>query len=91
MGYGVSEPVFGDKIISVVGCGQGNSVVLTLWALISSVVIQMCKKVGHGIEITTTITKIILSLIGFTFVDNTDLAQATPDQDTNGEEMIDDF
>ena len=29
--------------------------------------------------------------MGFVFVDNTDLAQATPDQDTSGEEMIDEF
>ena len=51
----------------------------------------MCKETGHGIEIATTITKMFLSLKGFAFVDNSDLAQAAADQDTIGEEMIDEF
>ena len=57
----------------------------------SSVVIDMCKEAGHGIEIATAITKMILSLMGFAFVDNADLAQAAPDHETSGEEMINDI
>ena len=35
--------------------------------------------------------KMILSLIGFAFVDDTDLTQAATDQDTSEEEMMDEF
>ena len=90
-GYGVSDHVYGNKIIPLAGCGQGNGLGPTLWALISSVVIDMCKEAGHDIEIATAITKMILSLMGFAFVDNADLAQAAPDQDTSKAEMINDF
>ena len=51
----------------------------------------MCKEAEHGIEITTAITKIILSLTGFAFVDDADLAQAASDQDISKEEIIDEF
>ena len=51
----------------------------------------MCKEAGHGIEIATAISKMILSLIRFVFIYDADLAQAAPDQGTNGEEIIDDF
>ena len=45
----------------------------------------MCKEVEHRIEIATTITKMIISLLVFAFVDNTDLAQAALDQHPSGE------
>ena len=90
-GYGAFEPVYGDKMIPVAGYGQKNGVDSTMWALISSVLIQMYKEVEHGIKIATTITKMILSLMCFAFVHNANLAQAVPDQDTSGEEMIDKF
>ena len=70
-------------MIPLAGCEQGNGVDSFLWALVSSAVIQMCKEVGHEIEITTAITKIILSLMGFAFVKNVDLAQAASNQDTS--------
>ena len=73
-GYGISGPVYGDEIIPVAGCGQGNDVAPALWTLISSVVIQMCKEAGHRIKIATALTKMILSLMSFAFVDDADLA-----------------
>ena len=78
-------------MIPLAGCGQGNGLGPTLWALVSSAVIKMCKKAKHRIEIANTITKMILSLMGFTFVNNTDLAQAAANQDTSREEIIDKF
>ena len=90
-GYGVSDHVYDNEIKLLAGCGQGNGLGPTLWALISSVVIDICKEAGHGIEIATAITKMILSLMRFAFVDNADLAQAASDQDTSGKEMINYF
>ena len=90
-GYGVSGPVYRNKVIPVARCGQGNGVGPTLWALISSIVIKLCKDAGHRIEISTAITKMVLTLICFAFVDDADLAQAASEQDTSGEEMIDEF
>lgn len=91
MGYGVSGSVYGNEVIPVADCGHRNRVGSTLWALISSVVIQMSKETGHEIGIATAKTKMILSLIGFAFVDNADLAQAAAEQDTSGKEIIDEF
>ena len=72
MRYRVSDPVYGNKLISLAGYGQENGVGHTLWELVSSSVIKKCKEAGHRIEIETMIIKLILSLMGFAFVDNTD-------------------
>ena len=61
----------------------------TLWALVSSSVIKMCNEATNKIEIATAITKIILPLMGFVFLNNADLAQAASNQDTSREEVID--
>ena len=63
MEYRVSDPVLRDKMIPLAGCIKGNDIGPTLWALVSSAVIKMCKEARHGIEITTAITKMILSLV----------------------------
>jgi hypothetical protein len=42
-GYGTLDWVYGDKDIPISGCGQGNGLGPTLWALISTKVINMCE------------------------------------------------
>lgn len=90
-GYRISDPICGDKMIPPAGHGQGNAVGPTLWALVSPAVIKMCKETELGIEIATAITKMILSLISFAFIDNADLVQTASNQDTSRKEMIDKF
>ena len=75
-GYGVSDPVYGNEKRPLAGIGQGNGLGPALWCLISSIIFNMCKAEGHGITIISSISKTVTSLIGFAFVDDTDLSQS---------------
>ena len=61
-GCGVSDLVYGDKMIPLAVCDQENGVGPILRALVSSAIIKMCNEKGHRIKIATTIIKMILSL-----------------------------
>ena len=77
-GYGVSWPVYENEDINkpITGIGQGNGLSSSLWYPISTIIIKNCKRKGHGTTITTPVPKRIVSLLGFTFFDNTDLVTA---------------
>lgn len=51
-GYGDSTPVYGNDTVPIAGMEQGNELRPSLWALISKIIINMCKKKGHSITIT---------------------------------------
>lgn len=72
-GYGISDPVYGNKIVVLAGCGQGNGLGPSLWALIITVILTMCKKAGHGMKFLTSITKVLISFMGYLFVDETNI------------------
>lgn len=38
-GYGTSGSVYGNKIVSLAGCGQGNRIGPMIWALISTTIL----------------------------------------------------
>ena len=82
-GYGVSEPVYGNEEEAIDGIGQGNGLGLPLWCLISTILIKMCKMKGHATTIITAISKTVVSLIGFDFVDDTDLVTAANNAQTS--------
>ena len=84
-GYGLSKPVYGNLFA---GIGQGNGIGPALWCLISTIIIKMCKRRGHGTTITTTMSRTEVSLLGFAFVDDADLVSATNNVHTTGKEMI---
>ena len=86
-GYGVSAPVYGNEVSAISGVGQGNGLGPALWALISSIIIKMCKTMGHGIKVTTPIFKQEVSLLGFAFVDDADLVYGADDVHTTGATM----
>jgi len=60
-GYGILEPVYGDKTVPLAGCGQVNKLGPTLWALISKVILTMCKRAGHEMKLVTSITRLPIS------------------------------
>ena len=49
---------------------------------------QTCKRKGHGTTIITPISKKIVSLLGFAFVDNADLVTMANNAYTSGAVMI---
>ena len=58
-GYGISEPVYGDKDEQkpITGIVQGNGLGPSLWCLISTVIIKAYKRKGYQTTITTPISK----------------------------------
>ena len=46
-GYGRSGPVYGNEDVPSSGIGQGNGLGPTLWALISTKLLQMMHAAGH--------------------------------------------
>ena len=87
-GYGVSAPVYGNEESTISGIGQGNGLWPALWALVSSVIIKMCKAKGYGMKVTTPISKEDLSILGFAFVDDADIVLSANDVHTTGATMI---
>ena len=55
------------------GIGQGNRLGPTLWCLISTILFQMMQKAGHGVSIVAALSLSLIQLVGFSFVDDTDL------------------
>ena len=90
-GYGISGPVYGDKPVPLAGCGQGNGLGPTLWALISTVILIMCKRAGHRMKFITSITKLPISFMGYLFVDNADIVQGSDNVNTSSKSLLPDF
>ena len=84
-GCGHLKPVYEDLSA---GICQGNGLWPALWCLISTIVIKMCKRRGHGTTFTTAITGTEVLLLGFAFVDDAYLVSAANDVHTTGEEKI---
>jgi hypothetical protein len=73
--------VFGESKIGFVqqgpkplqGVGQGNGAGPQIWALVSTPVLNMLRAEGLGAKFQSTLSKISTTLVGFAFVDDTDL------------------
>ena len=87
-GYGVSAPVYGYEATSISGIDQGIGLGPTLWALISSIRFKMCKARGHGMNLTTPISKNVISFMGFAFVDDADLIAGAEEVNTSRATMM---
>ena len=91
-GFGRTEqPVYGNETVPLSGIGQGNGIGPTLWALISSKLFAMMSAAGHGVHLKTSLTGSPISLVGFAFVDDTDLFIAGSDPNTSGEDLVAEF
>ena len=55
------------------GALQGNGTAGTCWTAISSVIIEIMKSLGFGYSTAMAITKEIIHLLCFAFVDDVDL------------------
>ena len=74
-GYGRSgpDPAYGDENNPISGIGQGNGLGPTLWALISTQLLLMMAAAGHGVFLLTSLSLQAIALVGFVFVDDTNL------------------
>jgi hypothetical protein len=89
--YGTSDWVYGDEHIPISECGQGNGLGPALCELISTKVIKMCERAGHGTACIAHISGKLLRFLGFAFVDDADLSDCADDVNTKGEEMVKSF
>ena len=63
----------------------------TLWAIISTVLLELMDDEGHGVQLISALTTLIISLTGFAFVDDTDLFNSGKYPNTTGEEIAHSF
>lgn len=88
---GISDPIYDYKIVLLAVYGQWNGLGPIFWALISMVILTMCKKASNRIKFLTSITKIWIPSIAYIFVDNADIMQGDKKFNTRSEYLIHNF
>ena len=92
MGFGRSEAEYGDETVPIMSIvGQGNGLGPTLWCLISTILFWMMEKVGYGVSMVSSLSLSLVQLVGFAFVDDTDLFCAGQTVTTSGETLSANF
>ena len=88
--FGDSDDYYGGGEVGLPfqgGC-QGNGGAPALWIAISVILIRVLKKHGHVVEWKSAISGVVVMLIGFLFVDDTDLIVMAQNTETNPEEVM---
>jgi hypothetical protein len=77
--YGTSTNLYGDErwIVPMQGVYQGNGARPVIWAVVSSPVLQILRKEGYGAFFKASISGTDIRLVGYAFVDDTDLIQTS--------------
>ena len=89
-GYGVSQHLYGGKKgdpVPEMGLGQGNGNAPTIWCLISSKMMEVMKRRGHGIDLKSGLSLTLLSFVCFAFVDDTDIPVTADTRNDTGEQV----
>ena len=94
--FGTSSKLYGGTRFTLFQrIGQGNGAGPTIWALISALLLNIIALQGFGLNLTCISSCIAIAMVGFAFVDDTNLihlAQAPPptyqSNSTLGHEMI---
>jgi hypothetical protein len=90
--FGISQQSYGgDLKVPVQGLGQGNGAAPTGWALISTLLINMMRTAGFGLQIVTSLSAVLISFLCYAFVDDTDLIHTGPTVDTKGADAMRDM
>jgi hypothetical protein len=78
--FGESKQFFKQSgEIPLQGVGQGNGAGPQIWALVSTPVLNMLRSQGLGASFISALSKLQTTLVGFAFVDDTDLVTSGPD------------
>ena len=90
--FGISNESYGrDRSIPLQGVGQGNGAGPAIWAVISTVIINMMRTAGHGLHIISALSCALLSIVCYAFVDDTDVVHASPSPLSTGEDVLADM
>jgi hypothetical protein len=79
--YNEAEPI-------LMGLLQGNGAAGTGWQGVASVVVSMMKAEGFGLKMWGAISKAVLDLISFQYVDDATISHSGPSNDTTGETVL---
>ena len=90
-GFGRSHAIYGNESVPISGVGQGNGLGPTLWALISTILFCMMAKAGHGVHLFSATTLTLVSVVGFAFVNHSDLFCAGKTPISTGEQVAPEF
>ena len=91
-GFGVSEPAYGpEDDMPLMGVGQGNGLGGCVWTLISSKLIEVMKKRGHGVKFRSSLSLTLITIAAFAYVDDTDLPMMAPNVNDTGEDIREAF
>jgi hypothetical protein len=90
--YGDSERFFDARDIhpvAIQGVGQGNGAGPQIWAAISTVLLNQARVTGMGGKFHHALTRETTDLVGYSFVDNTDLLTSGLTEEDSGDDVID--
>jgi hypothetical protein len=96
-GFGLSQEGYGGKErydkeqLPLMGVGQGNGAGPAIWAAISTVLLEVMDSKGFGANLYGALTKRLCSLIGYAFVDDTDLVHTATDPNIPISSLTDKF
>ena len=83
--------MYGNESPPLQGLGQGNGLAPTGFGLLSTKIFRAMEAAGHGLQLLSAISWLLLTIIGFAFVDDADLVDGARDVRTPGEALIADF
>ena len=83
--FGISDRSYGESRLDgkqVQGSGQGNGASPTIWALISTPLLNMMRTLGFGVSLKAPLSQETTNFVGCSFVDDTDLLQSSTTSST---------
>ena len=92
--FGESDRSFGGKLWAFPfspppqGLGQGNGAGPAIWAVVSSPVLEMLRSSGHGASFELAISRDTVQLVGFAFVDDSDLIETAASLDELSHQIL---
>jgi hypothetical protein len=77
-GFGDSKAHYGGSVwlVPIHGIGQGNGAGSTIWAVVSTPLLNLLRKKGYGCEIICLLSSTFFRFVGYAFVDDTDVIQS---------------
>ena len=96
-GFGPSEPMYGgimramQGLLPIMGILQGNGMGPFVWAIISSVMLSCMLSSGYHATLIGCLSGLALHLVGYAFVDDTDLVYTAQSNDTPAGHMLPQF
>ena len=88
--FGDSEDSYGydPNLPPLMGLLQGNGASGTGWQVISSIIVDIMREAGFGLELWSAISKEAIRFVCFNFVDDATLTQGGPTNETSGEDIL---